>query len=76
MAGKEGTQADGTGIKDEIHVQLNDKTVQGKSTLPKVTDKPKPTATKSAWEEYAVQLGLDPNVAAELDRDALVKWCG
>jgi hypothetical protein len=76
MGSKEGTHSDGTGIRDEIHVQLNDETVQGKSTLPQLPEKPKVTATKSAWEEFAVQLGLDPNVAAELDRDALVKWCG
>jgi hypothetical protein len=76
MTALQGGKTDDGGLKDSITVELNGEVIQGEYTLPPVPNKPNKSGPKSAWEEYAVALGLDPVAAADWDKDALVKWVG
>jgi hypothetical protein len=77
MTAREGEATDHNGLKDGLVVHLNGEVVQGVFTLPKIPDRPKDISEKkSVWEEYAVSLGLSPELAAEWVKEDIVKWCG
>lgn len=76
MPKKEGVHTDGTGVTDELVVELNGEVIEGKHTLPSLPEKPTSGSTKSAWEEFAIGNGLDRDVAESWSKEDLIKWIG
>lgn len=70
-------------LTDNVTVDVNDTTVQRigddltglqNENLPETPKRPADGATKAKWVEYAVSVGLNPDVAEAHTKAAIVAW--